>query len=214
MRLILLIGLLSSALLDSPPATPVVPAAARPSANFDARAATDAWLATVPAAVRAKSDAYFEGGYWLILWDFLLNSALMVLLLETKLSARMRNWADKLTRRRWLESFFYWIQFIIVTALLTFPLTVYEGFVREHKYGLLNQTFMQWLGEQLIGLALAVILGGLAFTALFAIVRRMPDTWHIWGAAAAIVFLAIGIVIGPVFIAPLFTRTSRCRTRR
>ncbi len=204
MRLVLLIGLLSVSLLASPPVAPMVPTAAQASANFDARAATDAWLATVPASARAKSDAYFEGGYWLILWDFLFNSALMVLLLETKLSARMRDWADKLTRLRWLESFFYWIQFIIVIAVLTFPLTVYEGFLREHKYGLLNQTFMQWLSEQLIGLALGVVLGGLAFTALFAIVRRLPGTWHIWGAAVAIVFLAIGIVIGPVFIAPLF----------
>ena len=38
---------------------------------FDVKAAVDAYLASVPAAQRARSNAYFEGGYWLLLWDFL-----------------------------------------------------------------------------------------------------------------------------------------------
>lgn len=42
-----------------------LPAAAAP---FDPEAATRAYLATVNGAARARSDAYFEGGYWLILW--------------------------------------------------------------------------------------------------------------------------------------------------
>jgi STE24 endopeptidase len=40
--------------------------------------------------------------------------------------------------------------------------------------------------------------------ALFRIVRGLPRTWHLWGAGAAIVFLMISALIGPVFIAPLF----------
>jgi len=36
---------------------------------FDVKAAVDAYLAKVPALQRARSDAYFEGGYWLLLWD-------------------------------------------------------------------------------------------------------------------------------------------------
>ena len=41
-----------------------------PSPNFSADAATEAYLAEIPAAARARSDAYFEGGYWLILGIF------------------------------------------------------------------------------------------------------------------------------------------------
>ena len=39
--------------------------------GLDAEAATDAWLATRAAQPRRRSDAYFEGGYWLLLWDLL-----------------------------------------------------------------------------------------------------------------------------------------------
>jgi len=44
--------------------------------------------------------------------------------------------------------------------VLTFSLTVYEGF-REHKYGLLNRTFGPWMRDQVIALAVSLILGGI-----------------------------------------------------
>ena len=52
---------------------PGQPNAAGPA--FDVRAAVDTYLAKMPPAQRARSDAYFEGGYWLQLWDFLLRSS-------------------------------------------------------------------------------------------------------------------------------------------
>jgi hypothetical protein len=50
-------------------------AAAPTAERFDPVAATNAYLAKVPPDKRAKSDAYFEGGYCLILWNFLLSSS-------------------------------------------------------------------------------------------------------------------------------------------
>jgi len=180
------------------------PLAAQASDHFDAQAATESWLRTVPQSAKAKSEAYFEGGCWLVLWDFLYTAVLMLFLLETRLSTRMRICAERITRIRWLETFLYWVAFTIVTAVLGFPLTVYEGFFREHHYGLSNQTFAAWLRDFGIALVLSALLGGVAVAVILAIVRRFGRTWHIWGAAAAVVFLIIAIMIGPVFIAPLF----------
>ena len=182
----------------------MVPPAAQPSAHFDPEAATNAWLATLPPDAKARSDAYFEGGYWLILWDFLWGIAVMLLLLETRLSARMRDFANRLTRFAFLQTIFYAAGFILITSLLTFPLTLYESFFREHKYGLSNQGFASWFRDQAVGLCVTLILGGIAIAILFALVRRLPRTWHLWGVLAGVVFLMIVVVIGPVFIFPLF----------
>src|SRR5947209_12082725 len=65
---------------------------------FDIKAAVDAYLAKMPAAQRAHSDAYFEGGYWLLLWDFLSTGFVMWLLLHFRWSGRMRNLAARITR--------------------------------------------------------------------------------------------------------------------
>jgi STE24 endopeptidase len=59
-----------------------VPAAAEPSGDFDVDAATEAYMAMMPPAAVARSNAYFEGSYWLILWDFLYASAISLLLLN------------------------------------------------------------------------------------------------------------------------------------
>jgi STE24 endopeptidase len=194
-----LLALTASLLWSQPPAPP-------PAASFDAVAASNAYLATVPPDKKARSDAYFEGGYWLILWDFLYGAAVAVLLLSTRLSSRMRTVAERLTRFHPLRIFAYWVQYLLLTTVLTFPLTVYEGFLREHQYGLSTQTFAPWLADQLKSLALGLLLGGLAVTALFGIVRRLRRTWHILGAVTGLLLNAVFAMIFPVFVAPLFNQ--------
>ena len=68
---------------DTPPSTAA-------AGHFDVEAATAAYLATMTPAARARSDAYFEGGYWLMLWDFLFGLLLAWALLGWRLSARTR----------------------------------------------------------------------------------------------------------------------------
>jgi STE24 endopeptidase len=173
---------------------------------FDVKAAVDAYLAKMPPVQRARSDAYFEGGYWLILWDFLFTVLIMWLLLRTGWSAKMRNLAERIVPFAPLQTAVYWIQFILVTTILNFPLTVYEGYFREHKYNLLNQTFGPWLREQLIGVAIAIVLGAILLIPLFALVRWLGKTWWVWGAMLMIVFFAFVSLIAPVYIAPLFNQ--------
>jgi STE24 endopeptidase len=200
----LLVLLLSTSLLwgQSPP--PAAAPASPPA--FDIAAATNAYLATVPSERKAQSDSYFEGGYWLILWDFLWAAGISLLLLFAGLSVRMRLFAERITRFRTLQTFLYAVQYLIITALLGFPLTVYEGYFREHQYGLANQGFPAWFGDQLKSLGVGLVLGGFAIALLFAIVRRLPRTWHIWGAVATLTLIGFQVMIFPVFIAPLFNK--------
>lgn len=181
-----------------------VPAAAQPSPNFNAEAATEAYLAEVPATARARSDAYFEGGYWLILWDFLYGAVISLILLNLRWSAAMRNLAERITRFKPLQTAIYWTEYLILTTILGFPLAVYEGFFREKKYGLATQSFGGWMGDQGKGLLLGIVMGAIVLMVLFGLVRRLPRTWWLWGTAVSIVFLVIFILIGPVFIQPIF----------
>jgi STE24 endopeptidase len=183
-----------------------VPAAAQPSEHFDADAATEAYLAQISASARSRSDAYFVGGYWLILWDFLYGAALYVFLLYFGLSAAMRNLTERITRFKPLQTFLYWAEFLVATTILGAPLALYEGFYRERQYGLATQTLGPWLGDQIIVLLVNIVLGGVLSMVLFGLVRRFPRTWWIWCASASIVFLIFFIMIAPVFIFPLLNK--------
>jgi STE24 endopeptidase len=214
LRHILLVALTASSVAvclaeTTRPPTLDIPAAARPGPNFDVKAATDAWLATVPPDKKARSDSYFEGGYWLQLWDFLVSAAIMLFLLQSRFSARIRDWAQRLTARKNLQTLLYFVPFFLITALLQFPLTVYEGYIREHQYQLSNQTFGEWFRDQVVGLTVGLILGAIAVLILFAIVRRLGASWWVWGALASVVLLIIVVLIAPVYIAPLFNTYTK-----
>ncbi len=200
----------------SPPAPAVltVPPAAQPGPAFSVDAATEAYLALMPPAAKARSDAYFEGGYWLILWDFLVASAISLLLLTRGWSARMRQRAERITRFRYAQALLYWVQYVGLTYLLSFPLVAFESFFREHRYGLSTQTFGAWLGDEAKGLLVAALLGGLAVALLFTIVRRLTRTWWLWGAVASLVIIVIGILIGPVFLQPIFNTPKKLEDPR
>jgi STE24 endopeptidase len=186
-----------------------VPTAAQPSPHFDALAATNAYLAQIPPDKTARSDAYFEGGYWMILWDFLYGGAVALLFLNLRWSARLRDLSEKVTRFKPVHTFVYWLQFLLLFSILTFPLSVYEDYFREHKYGLATQTFGPWMVDQLKGLAVSLVLGGLLVMLLFGVVRRVPRTWWIWGSVVSVLFLTFTILIAPVYIVPIFNKVAR-----
>jgi len=186
-----------------------VPPEAQPSPHFDATAATNAYLAQIPADKAARSDAYFEGGYWMILWDFLYGVIVALLLLNLRWSARMRDLAERVTRFKPVHTFVYWLQYLVLTTILVLPLTIYEEYFREHKYGLATQTFGPWMGDQLKNLGVNLVLGGLLAMMLFGVVRRLPRTWWIWGAVVTTLFLIFAALIAPVYIFPIFNKITR-----
>src|SRR5438128_861379 len=185
--------------------TPTAAAGVTETANpFDAATATQAWLATVPKDQREKSDAYFEGGYWLILWNFLLTVAISIFLLASRISARLRDFSQRLTRFKTLQIACYAVPYLLIVYVLSFPLNLYESFLREHQYGFATQSFLPWFREQFIGLGIAIIGATILLVVLYAVFRRAPRTWWIWGTVVAVIFSFVLVFIAPVFIEPLF----------
>lgn len=205
--LTLLLGLAAFGQQPSPSVAESTPAPTPSIApGTDPATATRAWLDTVPGDKRAKSDAYFEGGYWLILWNFLLSVAISILLLASRTSARIRDWAERTTRFKFLQVILYSIPILFLISLLGFPLHYYENFVREHAYGMANQNFSQWMGEQLKLIMIDLIVTSLLLVGLYAVFRRAPRTWWVWGTIVAIIFTILGIRLTPVYVEPLFNK--------
>ena len=174
--------------------------------GFDPDAATRAYLATVSGAARAKSDAYFEGGYWLILWGFLVTVAVNVAFLQFGWSAKLSAWASRRTRRAFPAILLYAVPYLVVTGILTFPWAIYTGFFREHQYDLATQTFGPWFGEQMIGFAIGTVIGALLIGGLLAMVRRTGKAWWAWGTLITVAGFFVISVLAPVLIMPLFNK--------
>ena len=175
---------------------------------FDVQQASRAYIDSLQGADLEKSNAYFEGGYWLILWGALVGVLVDFVILQSRLSARFRDWAERVTSRKWLQPGLYALPYVIAGFLITLPWTIYTRFFRERQYGLMSQDFGGWFGEQVIGLVISLIVFPLLLMAIFAVIRRAPKSWWIWGTGVIASFLFIGLLLGPVFISPLFNDYS------
>jgi STE24 endopeptidase len=198
-----LISLRSVQAQESSPA-PATSTKIEAAKSFDPVEATKAWLNTVPADKRAKSDAYFEGGYWLILWNFLVGAAIAIFLLASKWSARLRDFAERTTNSKSIQVAIYAVGYILIVAVLSFPLAFYQLFLREHQYGFATQTFGPWFLEQLVGLVVALIASSIALVVFYSVFRRAPKSWWLWGTLVAVVLSFIGNFIAPIYVEPLF----------
>ena len=172
---------------------------------FDIDAATRAYLATFNGAARARSDAYFEGGYWLILWNAVIGIGVAWAFLHFGYAARLSGWATRVTgRRRWLAALLWALGFLVATAVATLPWTIYTDFVREQQYGLSTQTFAAWFGDLAKNFVIGTLVSALGITAIMAGVRASPRRWWLYAGALTLVVAAFFAMAAPVVIEPLF----------
>ena len=189
----------------SEPTNPLsVPPEAAWGPTFDVGRATDAYIATIPAADRAKSDAYYEGGYWIGLWSTLIVVALCLLLLNFRVAARIRDAVAARGRGPWLQSLAVAAAFVLAMSVLSLPWDAYVQYFREHQYAMSNYTPGRFFGEWVMNSLIDVAVVGLAISGIYRLVRRVREHWVWWATAATAVFILFVFMVAPVVVEPLF----------
>lgn len=171
---------------------------------FDVEQASRAYIDTLKGEDLEKSNSYFEGGYWLTLWGAVVGFLIDFFLLKSRLTSHFRQWAERKSKRNWAVTWLTAMPYLVASFVLSLPWSIYTGFVREKQYDLVSQGFGAWAGEQLIGFAISLLIFPLLIIAIFAVIRRAPKIWWLWGTGIVAIFLFVGLLLAPVFISPLF----------
>jgi STE24 endopeptidase len=151
-----------------------------------------------------KAMRYYRSGnvLWVVenLWGILIP----VLFLFTGFSARIRSWAVKIGRKWFFIIGLYFILFTLLNFLIDFPLSYYQEFVRQHAYGLSNQTISKWFGDSLKELTIGLVIGSVTLWIPYLLVKKSPRRWWLYTSILAVPFMCLFLLIAPVFIDPLF----------
>jgi STE24 endopeptidase len=170
-------------------------------------------IVTVPEPTE-KAVRYHRSGllWWtvILLWGL----AIPILFLFTGFSARIRNWATSLGKRWFFIIGIYFAIFAVINFVIDFPLSYYQGFVRQHDYGLSNQTFGKWMSDSLIGLALTIFGGFLFLWVPYLLLKRSPRRWWLYTGLLAIPFLILLILVQPVWIDPLYNKFGPMKNKQ
>jgi len=180
---------------------PVDTPLARPAPSTVSEATPVAVPPATPTALR-----YYTSGNRLWVLDQVLSIALLAAILFSGASAKLRAWAQQIGRNWFFTIVVYFALFTIATFIISLPLTYYEEFVRQHDYGLSNQTLQKWWTDSLTTLAVTCVAGGLFLWVPYLLLRKSPRRWWLYTAAAAIPFIVVANLVAPVWIAPLFNK--------
>jgi Zn-dependent protease with chaperone function len=179
------------------PAAPPSPVSETPAASTE--------RVPVPEPTQ-RALAYHRSGN--VLWVVTTTWGLVIpaMFLFTGLSARIRTWAKALGRKWFFIVGLYFVIFSVITFVIDLPLSYYQGFVRQHAYGLSNQTFEKWAGDQVKGLMVSLVMGVMFLWVPYLLLKKSPGRWWLYTGLAAIPFLVLVIFVQPIWIDPLFNR--------
>jgi Zn-dependent protease with chaperone function len=172
--------------------------AATPAAAVDETAPVE-----VPAPTE-KALRYHRSGNVVWVVDIVWSFAMLVVILATGLSATLRNWSQRIGRKWFFTLVIYFVLFNLITSVVDLPRAYYEEFVRQHAYGLSNQTLAKWWGDTLKSFGVSCIVGALVLWVPYLLLRRSPRRWWLYTGLALVPFIVVGNLVAPIWIAPLF----------
>lgn len=154
-------------------------------------------LAKAYALYLIDGSLYFITGIWavLVLW----------MMLRTRLGAGLRNWAERLSRRRFPQAVIVMSLFVLALEWAQLPFDLYEHHIGR-KYGLSVQHWPSWFGDWCKSLLLGCIFASLLGWILYAIIRRSPRRWWFYFWVALIPIVIFVMFIEPVWIEPMFNK--------
>jgi STE24 endopeptidase len=162
-----------------------------------------------PVAVPEPSEnavRYHRGGLWIWLFEMAMGLLLPAAFLFTGLSARIRDLAGRLGKRWFFTIAIYITLFSLLTAIIELPISYYTDFVREHEYGLSNQSLAKWFKDSLLSLGIGIVISALFLWVPYLLLKSSPRRWWLYTGLLAIPFLLLMILVQPVWIDPLFNK--------
>src|SRR5437879_4515612 len=120
---------------------------------------------------------------WLGVADFVVGLVFLIVLLVTGWSGWLRDLAFQMGFQIYsLALFMYLVLLLLISKVLGIGLDYY-GFLLERRFKLSTQRFRAWAWDEVKGLLVGLVLGGVVVEVLYLIIREWPQHWWMlaWG---------------------------------
>lgn len=159
----------------------------------------------LPPDKEAQAIAYAHSRHELYFLDFLFTTMALALLIQLAVAPKLRDWAERITRRRLLQATIFAGTFFVLIGLIGLPGTAAAHWLERH-YAMSVQSWGSWFWDALkggaVGLVLAIVLAWL----FYGLVRRSPRRWWFYAWLGSLPILVFLVFVEPLAIEPLFFR--------
>jgi STE24 endopeptidase len=154
-------------------------------------------LAKAKALNRIRLTTDLAGTLW--------GLAVLWWLLASRAAARLSNWTQRKTGRRWLQGLLFFAAFIVITTIAGLPLDII-GHAASRHYGISVQGWGGWFGDQGKALAVSLLIAAPILLFFNWIVRASPRRYWLWAWLMAQPLILLAVFVSPLVFDPLFNK--------
>ncbi len=166
-------------------------------------------LAGAPVAIpQATAAAIATAQLHEVIWGLsqLATLLLPAVLLFTGWGARLRTACARLARgNRYGTLTLFAGAYLVLALLVLLPLDYWRDIAAEQNFGRPGDPLLPWLAGEVVRLLVKMIVAALFLWIPYALIRRSPRRWWLYGALALIPVAFAVLVALPVFVDPLTT---------
>lgn len=150
-----------------------------------------------------KSEAYRDALHLHYFGNTFYGFLVLLLILWWRLAPKYRDWAERISSRRFLQVLIFAPLLLLTVAVLNLPTTIWDQMI-ELKFGRSVQHWGSWWSDWLTNQIILLIVGTLVVWILYAVIRRSPRRWWFYFWLASIPIIAMIFFLQPLVIDPLF----------
>lgn len=143
---------------------------------------------------------------------FVYGLVVLWIILHWKVSAKYRDWAERSSRRRFLQALVFSPLLLITMAVLTLPLDIYQEII-DKSFGISVQSWGSWAWDWVKSGLISLVIFTILIWILYAVIRRRPRFWWFYFWLASVPIIIFVLFIGPWVISPLFNKFEPLQTK-
>jgi len=167
---------------------------------------------TLPPDLYRKAHTRGRILFSLRLFSFFYGLFVLWLILQSKLSAKYRDWAENFSRSRFLQALLFTPLLVVSIGVLQLPLDVLQEWI-EKLYGISVQPWGSWMGDWAKAQFLAILIGVPLVWILYSVIRKSPRRWWLYFWFASLPIFLLIVFISPYVIEPMFYKFEPLSTK-
>jgi STE24 endopeptidase len=160
---------------------------------------------TLPPDKEAQAVAFAHSRHQLYFLDFLFTLVGLIILIQLAVAPRLRDWAERVSRHRFLQAVLFAGPFFTLLGLLGLPSAAASHWLERH-YGQSVQGWGSWFWDAVKGGVVALLLAIVLVWLFYGLVRRSPRRWWFYAWLGSLPLLVFLIFVEPLVLEPLFFR--------
>ncbi|HWC18565.1 MAG TPA: M48 family metallopeptidase [Terriglobales bacterium] len=152
----------------------------------------------------AEARQYSRIRRWISISDTTLGIVFLIVLLATGWTRELRDVSLRTAHEHYaLALFFFVLLLTLIAKAISLPLDIYS-FRLEHRFHLSNQNTGSWIGDEVKGWAVGLVLVALLSEVIYFIIRSSPVHWWLIAWVAFTALFVVFAQLAPVVLFPIF----------